>query len=122
MSPLLNAVAPYIVRNSIPNPITAENNSFDIQVGYEGTNSYIPYEGLVKFVISIKDTTTNSYNTNPSSKNILKDSIFTLYYVVHLENSNGIILKDANLYDAIKEQLTENQEINSDLLSYKYAS
>lgn len=114
------ALVPHVIKNSIPNPVTADNNSFDIEIGYENITSYTPYEGLVKLVINIKDKNTNSYNTNPASKNILKDSMFTLYYVVHLEDTNGIILKDANLYNAVKEQLIKEQEINPELLSYKY--
>ena len=116
----INTNAPYIVASSIPNPVTSTNNTFDIQVGNENLDSFTTYQGLVKWVISIKDTTNSSYNISPASENILKESIFTLYYVVHLDNYEGIIFKDNNLYLAVKEQLTKDQTINSDLLSYKY--
>jgi len=115
------AKAPYIISGSIPNPVTAEDNKFKIQVGYEDASGrYTPYQGLVKLVITIKDIDPASYSLNPASKNILKDSVFTLYYVVHLESMDAILIKDRNLYYAIKEQLEEGQLVNPDLVSYKY--
>ncbi len=114
---------PYIVSSSIPNPVTADDNEFEIQVGYESTTgTYIPYEGLIKLEITIKDINPDSYINNPASKNILKDSIFTIYYIVHLADTDAVILKDRNLYFAVKDQLTKNQEINPNLESYKYES
>ena len=112
--------APYIVNSSIPNPISSTNNTFKIKVGADYAGSFLQYEGLIKWVINIKDTSTVSYNVNPASKNLLKDSIFTLYYVVHSDEYEGVIFKDNNLYNAVKEQLTKHQIVNSDLLSYKY--
>lgn len=114
---------PYIVSSSIPNPVTAEDNEFEIQVGYESsTGTYIPYEGLIKLEITIKDINPASYINNPASKNILKDSVFTIYYIVHLADTDAVILKDRNLYYAVKNQLTKNQEINPNLESYKYGT
>lgn len=115
------AKAPYILSSSIPNPVTAEDNKFKIQVGYEdASGNYTPYQGLVKLVITIKDIDPASYSLNPASENILKDSVFTLYFVVHLDYTDAIIIKDRNLYYAIKEQLEEGQLINPNLVSYKY--
>ncbi len=115
-------LAPYIVGASVPNPVTAEDNTFKIQVGLESGGSYTALQGLIKLSIKIEDRNNGSYNPNPSSENILKDSIFTLYYVVHTDVSDGIIIKDNRLYTAIKEQLIKNQEINTDLLSYRYGT
>ena len=108
--------------SSIPNPVTADNCEFDIKVGQEYNGVYTQYQGLIKWVISIKDTSTVSYNDNPASENILKDSIFTLYYVVHADEYEGVIFKDNNLYVAVRDQLTQGQTINSDLLSYQYTT
>lgn len=114
--------APYIVGASVPNPVTAEENTFKIQVGVESGGSYTSLQGLIKLSIKIEDRNNGSYNPNPSSENILKDSIFTLYYVVHTDVTDGVIIKDNRLYTAIKEQLIKNQEINTDLLSYRYGT
>ena len=111
---------PYIEDYSIPTPVTSEDNSFKIHIGEDVDATYHILEGLVKVVISIKDTSLPSYNNNPSSKNILKDSIFTLYYVVHADYDEAIIFKDKNLYLSVKEQLTEGQLINRELISYPY--
>lgn len=108
--------------SSIPNPVTADNNEFDIKVGQEYNNVYTKYQGLVRWIISIKDTSTVSYNDNPASENILKDSIFKLYYVVHDAQYEGVIFKDSNLYTAVRDQLTKDQTINNELLSYKYTT
>lgn len=114
---------PYIVSSSIPNPVTADDNEFEIQVGYESsTGTYIPYEGLIKLEITIKDINPDSYINNPAAKNILKDSVFTIYYIVHLADTDAVMLKDRNLYYAVKNQLIENQEINPNLESYKYGT
>lgn len=118
-----SSIKPYIVSSSIPNPVTSEDDSFDIQVGIEDSvGNYLPLEGLVKLSITIKDRSTEGYTLNPASKNLLKDSVFTIFFVVHVDDTDAVIIKDRNLYRAIKEQLTKNQEINSDLLSYKYGT
>ena len=117
-----SGIAPFIVGSSVPNPVTAEDTAFKIQVGLESSGSYTALQGLIKLTIKIEDRNNGAYNPNPSSQNILKDSIFTLYYVVHTDDSDGIIIKDNRLYQAIKEQLTKNQEINTELLSYRYGT
>ena len=113
---------PYIINSSISNPVLSDNNNFDIKVGDENNGIFYQYNGLVKWVINIKDKSTVSYNINPAAENILKDSTFTLYYVVHSNDTEGVIFKDNNLYNAIKEQLTKGQIVNSELLSYKYST
>lgn len=117
-----SSFSPFIVGSSVPNPVTAEDNSFKIQVGIESGGTYTPLQGLIKLSIKIEDRNNGAYNPNPSSENVLKDSIFTLYYVVHTDVTDGVIIKDNRLYTAIKEQLTKNQEINTDLLSYRYGT
>lgn len=118
-----SSIKPYIVSSSIPNPVTSEDDSFDIQVGIEDSvGNYLPLEGLVKLSITIKDISSDGYTLNPASKNLLKDSVFTIFFVVHVDDTDAVIIKDRNLYRAIKEQLTKNQEINPDLISYKYGT
>ena len=114
--------APSIITSSISNPVTENDNSFDIKVGEVVDGTFCQYQGLIKWVISIKDISNVSYNINPASENILKESTFTLYYVVHLDGYEGVIFEDNNFYRAVKEQLTKNQIINSDLISYKYGT
>ena len=112
---------PTIIDSTIPSIVTEANKSFNIKVGSETTyDGYTQYEGLIKLVIKIKDVATTSYTYNPASENILKDSIFTLYYAVHSDEFEGVIFEDNNFYNAVKEQLTKDQTINDDLLSYKY--
>ena len=126
-------VAPYIskLEGDVPSDVYDEeiehdaneedDDSVKIRI-HVGDNQGTIYQGLVKVVISIKDTTTASISTNPSSENILKDSIFTLYYVVHSVDSEAVIFKDNNFYKAVKDQLTKNQTINNELISYNYVT
>lgn len=49
-------------------------------------------------------------------KNPLYNSDISLFYVTVSSEERGIIFKDVNLYNAVKEQLTRNQRINEDLI------
>lgn len=109
----------YIDTTTMPNPITSENNIFEVIVGEEGAG-YSIKDGLSKLKINIKDVNVGAYNINPASKNILKDSVFSLYYVVHTEDTESVIFEDINLYNAVKEQLAVNQTVNKELASYPY--
>ena len=67
------------------------------------------YTGLASLKIKIDDTNNKLYN-----------STINLHYVVINEDQRAISFKDEKLYKAVKEQLTQNQNYNSDLKKYTY--
>ncbi len=108
--------------NHIPGEVTSEDGKIVVNIADE---SGIGHYGLVKVYIYINDDETeakNPTNLNKASENILNGSRFYLYYVVHDSSSEAITTVDSNLYDAIKEQLTGGQKVNSDLSSFPYAT
>ena len=72
-----------------------------------GETNGTTYTGLATLKIKITDVNSPLYNSE-----------INLYYVVINENQRGIEIKDRHLYEAIKEQLTEGQHINSNLTNY----
>lgn len=116
-----DAIPPSLSVDSIPMYVNSENNKISINICSESGQGYY---GLVAVNIRIYDDATeaaNAKNPNRASENILKDSEFKLYYVVFDKSSEAITTMDTNLYNAIKEQLTGGQTVNSELSSYPYA-
>ncbi len=68
-------------------------------------DTFSPYYGMTTLKIKVTDP-----------KNPLYNSDITLYYITVRSEERGIVFKDVNLYKAVKEQLTKNQEINEDLV------
>ena len=104
----------------IPGYVTESDNKVEIIVGQDTDNGFIQYQGLAKIEIKIGSMVGKPYSNVYS--NLLYQSEFTLYYVVHAEDSEGVIFNDKDFYLAVKDQLTKDQTINSDLLSYKYTT
>lgn len=73
--------------------------------------SYDVRYGMVKVSIRVSDSTNTLYNSD-----------INMYFVVADSNERGIFIKDTNMYNAIKKQLTRGQYENSDLISYGYGS
>lgn len=69
--------------------------------------SYIVHYGMVQVSIKITDSTSKLYNSD-----------INLYFVTADSNERGIHIKDQNMYNAIKKQLTRGQKENSELISY----
>lgn len=106
---------------SMPMTVTNTDSKIKIQISSE---TGAPYLGLVSLCIYIYDDPTEAAqanNPNKASENLLNGSRFYLYYVVHADYQEAITTMDANLYKAIKAQLTGGQKINPDLASYPYA-
>lgn len=57
-------------------------------------------------------------NNITDSDNKLYNSNMNLFYITVQTNERGIVFKDRNLYNAIKEQLTKGQEENEDIMSF----
>lgn len=105
----------------VPMIVTDEDNKVTVQISSEEGQ---PYLGLAHLQIYIYDSPSearNVGNINPAGTNILKGSVFDLYYVIYADYEEAITTPDDNLYRAIKEQLTGGQEINKELSSYPYA-
>ena len=112
--------APYIDWPDTTMELGLQNYEVKVHIADEEGN---PKLGLVKLQIYIHDDATEAAaygNLNRSADNILCDSQFDLYYVVHGDYSEATVIEDTNLYTAIKEQLTGGQTINPDLISYPY--
>ena len=117
-----------ITVNDMPIYVTKTNNKITLNIGAyykngEDKYSYKLKRGMLHFRIKIVDDQTEAAqanNTNKASTNLLHDSIFDMYFIVHDDATNAVILKDSNLYRAIKNQLKCYQEENSNLASYKY--
>lgn len=68
-------------------------------------DSYSALYGMTTLRIKVTDPTNPLYNSDIS-----------LFYITVSSEERGIIFKDVNLYKAVKEQLTKDQTINSDLV------
>ena len=119
----------HITINDMPIYVTTTNNKITLNIGAyyrdptTGNYSYVLKRGMLHFRIKVVDDQTEAAqanNTNKASTNLLHDSVFDLYFIVHDQRTDAIILKDSNLYKAIKEQLKRNQLVNDKLSSYKY--
>lgn len=62
---------------------------------------------MVKISIKVIDSTSTLYNSD-----------INLYFVTTDSNERGIHIKDTNMYNAIKKQLTKGQRENDELISY----
>ena len=112
------------------------------RVSSEGTslefNTNLP--GLLKLEIYIYDNPTeaeSAANLNRASENVLFKSKFTIYVVVHPEETTAIHIPDVNMYREVRRQLTQGKignnpnldgnieadgyTPNKDLSSYPYA-
>ena len=69
----------------------------------EGTK-YAARKGLVKVVVKVEDDGSKLANTE-----------MAFYYAVVDEEETGIAFNDKNLYNAVKEQLTNKQKVNEEL-------
>ena len=115
------STAPFLDADGIPMYVNSETHTIEVNICSESGKGYY---GLLEVIIHIYDDATEAAsekNPNKAAENILNGSEFKLYYVVHDKSSEAITTMDTNLYNAIKEQLTAGQTINSDLPSYPYA-
>lgn len=120
-----------ITVKDMPIYVTQNYNQITLNIGaypYDPqTNDYkyVFKSGMIHFRLKIVDDATEAAqanNTNVAAKNLLHDSVFDLYFIVHDETKDAITIKDSNLYKAIKEQLIGNQEVNPNLRSYRYTT
>ena len=87
---------------------TFDGESVDLIVGEEDDNyNYTVREGWDVLNINISD-----------SEDILANSNINVHFIVVNSEETGVIFKDKNLYEAVLEQLTEQQDLNPDLDSY----
>ena len=85
-------------------------SSFDpdtLDLTFVTGSEYGAYEGMIKFTIKITDPHNNLYNSK-----------IDLFYVVVTGVQRGVIFEDENLYEAVKNQLEQDQEINSEIEVY----
>ncbi|MCR5187131.1 MAG: hypothetical protein K6D97_08495 [Clostridia bacterium] len=118
-----------ITVKDMPIYVTQNYNQITLNIGtypYDPSINdyrYVFKSGMIHFRLKIVDDATEAAqanNTNPAANNLLHDSVFDLYFIIHDETKDAISLKDSNLYKAIKDQLIGNQEENPKLSSYKY--
>lgn len=81
----------------------ANGDSIGLTIGSTGSK----YTGLASLKIKITDMNNRLYNSE-----------INVHYVVINGDQRAIFLKDKKLYEAVKEQLTRNQNKNSDLIKY----
>ena len=82
----------------------------------------ISSEGLLQYVVYIHDDPTEAAkasNTNPAATNPLKESVFRVNVIAHLDSETGIYLPDSNLYREVKKQLTSGMEDNPYSTEYR---
>lgn len=81
----------------------------NLKVVYAGktATTYTVYKGMVKISIKVIDSTSTLYNSD-----------INLYFVTTDSSERGIYIKDTNMYNAIKKQLTKGQRENDELISY----
>ncbi len=87
-----------------------DSQKIRIVIGEKTMDGYELYKSMITLKIKITDPTNNLYNSE-----------ITVHYVVTDSDEQGIYIPDNNLYKAIKIQLTEDQQVNSDLISYYWA-
>lgn len=84
-----------------------DGRNITVVTGEKTDSSYTPYYGMTKVAVDVTDST-----------NLLFNSRINLFYITVNSEDRGIVFKDANLYKAVKEQLTKSQNVNSDLKKY----
>ena len=102
-------------KDNIPNTADDDDlrinwSSFDpdtLDLTFVTGSEYGAYEGMIKFTIKITDPHNNLYNSK-----------IDLFYVVVTGVQRGVIFEDENLYEAVKNQLEQDQEINSEIEVY----
>ena len=84
-----------------------DSEKIRIVIGEKTMDGYQLYKSMITLKIKITDPTNNLFNSE-----------ITVHYVVTDSDEQGIYIPDNNLYKAIKIQLTKDQEVNKDLISY----
>lgn len=77
----------------------------EIVTAYKEGDAFDPLYGMTVLRIRVTDPTNNLYNSD-----------INLFYITVSSEERGIIFKDRNLYNAVKKQLTQNQDMNPDLI------
>ena len=91
----------HITINDMPIYVTSEYNQIKLNIGAyyrngSGNYSYILKRGMLHFRIKVVDDQTEAAqanNTNKASTNLLHDSVFDLYFVVHDQKQMQLYLK-----------------------------
>ncbi len=84
-----------------------DGRNITVVTGEKTKTTYTPYYGMTKVSVDVTDST-----------NLLFNSRINLFYITVSSDDRGIVFKDANLYKAVKEQLTKSQTVNTDLKKY----
>lgn len=82
----------------------ANSDSIKLTIGANNSN---PYNGLATLKIKVTDMNNTLYNSE-----------INFYCVVINEDQRAIAIKDRNLYEALKAQLTKGQTVNTELTKY----
>lgn len=94
--------APYIDWSSF------DHQNLKVVYAQKTATAYWPLKGMVRVSIKVSDSTNTLYNSD-----------INLYFVTVDSEERGIYLKDKNLYNAVKRQLTIGQNENPELITYK---
>ncbi len=84
-----------------------DQENVKIRYAYKTATTYELLKGMVKVSIKVVDSTSTLYNSD-----------INLYFVTADSEERGIHIKDTNMYNAIKRQLTKGQTENDQLISY----
>lgn len=94
-------IAPYIHWSGF------DHENLKIIYATKTATSYFVHKGMVKISIRVVDSSSTLYNSE-----------INLYFVTADSSERGIYIKDTNMYNAIKKQLTRGQRENEELVSY----
>ena len=84
-----------------------DHKNLKIEVAAKNGSNYVLYKKMVTLRIKVSDSTNKLYNSD-----------INMFFIVVDTNERGIHIPDENMYNAVKEQLTNNQQVNSELISY----
>jgi len=104
------------------NPVTPTNNKLTVRIANDKGQGYYGLYALEIYIYDDATEAASAANLNPAATNPLNGSRFYIYVCVHGSTTTAVNTPDTNLYNAIKEQLTAGQEINSELESYPYST
>lgn len=94
-------IAPYVYWSGF------DHENLKIIYATKTATTYFVHKGMVKISIRVVDSTSTLYNSE-----------INLYFVTADSSERGIYIKDTNMYNAIKKQLTRGQRENEELISY----
>lgn len=94
-------VAPYIYWSGF------DHENLKVIYATKTATTYFVHKGMVKVSIRVTDSSSTLYNSE-----------INLYFVTADSSERGIYIKDTNMYNAIKKQLTRGQRENEELISY----